>query len=576
MKNMKRFSGLAVSSGIAIAKLSVLKNIFLLPPEKKISEELIPLEIKRFENALKNAEKDILETQRKVASVLGKKYAEIFAVHSMFIRDKFLREQTIKHIRTEQIEAIHAFHKTIEKLQTMFGKTEQDFSKDRRRDLLDVAEKIFSYLREDEKEKIFSHPVILVAHDLSPSQTVSIDKKYVCGFATEIGSETSHTAIMAKALEIPAVVGLGEILEKIQDGQDAILDGTEGHLIVDPSPQVLKEYQQKKEEFIRQKKYFYLTRNLVPETPDGVKIDLLANISLPEEATTALKYGAEGVGLFRTEYLFLNRNDLPSEEEQYESYKKVASIMEDKPVVIRTLDIGGDKFLSTFQSPMDLNPFLGWRAIRFCLSRKDIFKTQLKAIFRAGACSNFKIMIPMVSTIEEIKKTHEIIEEVMEELKKEKKPFKKLPVGIMIEIPSAALQAETFAKMADFFSLGTNDLIQYTIAVDRVNDKVSYLYQPCNPAVLKLIYMTVKAAMSAGIDVSVCGETASMPETAILFVGLGIKQLSMAPSAIPQIKQLIRKIPYAKAKEMAEKAFSFSTHEEIFEFLKKNIARTGK
>jgi len=570
---MKRFDGIPVSGGIAIGQLKLIRNVFLLPPEKKITEKQVDSEIEKFENALRNAEKEILDTQKKVSSVLGKKYAEIFAIHTMFLQDKFLREQTIRNIRTDQVEAIHAFHKTIENLQALFGKTDEDLAKDRRRDLLDVAERIFSYLRGEKKEKVFDKPVIIVAHDLSPSQTVSFEKKYVLGFATEMGSETSHTAIMAKALEIPAVVGLGNILQDIVEGQDAILDGIDGYLIVDPSSTVLTEYRKRRAQFIKQRKTFFLTRKLEAQTKDGVKINLMANISLPEEATTALKYGAEGIGLFRTEFLFLNRNDLPSEDEQYESYRRVASIMEGRQVVIRTLDIGGDKFMSSFQSSMDLNPFLGWRAIRFCLSRKDIFKTQLKAILRAGYHGNFKIMIPMVSTFEEIKKTRQIIAESIRELKKERKQFKCLPIGIMIEIPSAALQAESFAKEADFFSLGTNDLIQYTIAVDRINEKISYLYQPCNPAVLKLISMTVEAARKADIEVSVCGETASLPETVVFFIGIGIRNLSMAPAAIPQIKQLIRRISYEKAKELSERVFNFTTHKEIFEFLKNNIEK---
>ncbi len=484
-----------------------------------------------------------------------------------------MREQTVRNIKTERVEAIHAFHRTIEHLQTLFGKPDGDPGKDKRRDLLDVAERIFSYLKEEERTKIFDKPVIVVARDLSPSQTVSFEKKYVLGFATELGSGTSHTAIMAKALEIPAVVGLGDILQKIEDEEETILDGISGHLIVNPTQAVMKEYEKKREEFIKQRKSFYLTRKLVAETTDGVRIKLMANISLPDEAITALKYGADGVGLFRTEFLFLNRNDLPGENEQYESYKKVASIMGKREVIIRTLDIGGDKFMSAFQSSMDLNPFLGWRAIRFCLSMKDIFKTQLKAILRAGYHGNFKIMIPMITTLEEIRKTHEIIEECVEELKSEHKQFRKLPVGIMIEVPAAALQSDTFAREVEFFSLGTNDLIQYTMAVDRVNERVSYLYQPCNPAVLKLIYSTVDAASRAGIEVSVCGETASIPETAVFFLGKGIKQLSMAPAAIPLIKQMIRKISYSEATELSEKVLGFSTHDEIFDFLKKSIEK---
>ncbi len=573
---MKRFTGIPVSSGIAIAHTTVLRNVFLLPPERRINKNEIAFEIQRFENALRNAERDILETQRKVSSTVGRKYAEIFAVHLMFLKDRYLKEQTVRNIETEQVEAAHAFHKTIQGLQMLFGKTDKDTARDKRRDFFDVAERVFLYLKEKGSEKIFVRPVIVVAYDLSPSQTVSFDRKYVMGFATELGSETSHTAIMAKALEIPAVVGLENVLDKIKEDQMAILDGTNGHLIVEPTSCTIEEYKKKRDDFIRQRKNFYLTRRLVSKTPDGVRISLMANISMPEEAATAVRYGAEGIGLFRTEFLFLNRNDLPSENEQYESYKKVAEIMGRKQVVIRTLDIGGDKFVSAFQSSMELNPFLGWRAIRFCLSRTDIFKTQLKAIMRAGVHGNFRILIPMISTVEEIRKTHVIIEEAIDELKKEQKKFNKLPLGIMIEVPSAALQAESFAKYADFFSIGTNDLIQYTIAVDRVNEKISYLYQPCNPAILKLLYMTVEAASKEGIDVSVCGETASIPETVVFFMGLGIKELSMAPAAIPQIKQLIRKVPCLWAREIVEKASHLSSHSEIFEFLKKSIEKVLK
>jgi phosphotransferase system enzyme I (PtsI) len=567
---MRDFYGIAVSPGIATGRIVVLESRFLLPPLRKISENHVQAEIARFDEAVESVEKEILATRERVSEMLGKKYGEIFSVHLMFLKDKLLRDETVRHIRAELIPVEHAFHATISRLLGIFGKTNEDLLRDRRRDLLDVAERIFSHLQKESGRKVsFSENVIIVAHDLSPSQTAALDRKFVAGFATEIGSETSHTAIMAKALEIPAVVGVNELTSCAKENQTAILDGNEGRLILDPSDALVAEYEEKREELLRKKRMFLRTRELKPVTRDGKILHLLANIEMPEEAHNALRYGAEGVGLYRTEYLFINRDDVPSEEEQFVSYKKVAQAMGDRPVVIRTLDIGGDKFISSFKAPTELNPFLGWRAIRFCLERVDLFKAQLKAILRAGAHGNLKILLPMVSTVEEIWRTKEILREAAAELRKERKDFRNLPLGVMIEIPSAALLSAIFAKEVQFFSIGTNDLIQYTIAADRVNEKISHLYQPCNPAILKLIEMTTENARAAGIEISVCGETASIPEMAFLFIGMGLDQLSMAPSAIPQIKQVVRSVTSARAREIVKHVMRFSTHGQVFDYLKK-------
>ncbi len=566
---MKRLRGIGVSAGIAIGKAWVWDNSFLKFPEYSIEKESVEDEIQRFRDALEKTETEIKRLQKNFRDEAGTQYADIFSFHLAFLNDAILKDETEGIIREERINSESALNRVIHKLGREFKKKEADFLKDRRRDLLDVIERIVVNLQGPAASRIRKFKdEIIVTRDLSPSQTVSLDKNYVIGFITEIGSKTSHAAIIAKALEIPAVVGEGAA-DEIKDGDRIVIDGDAGLVLVNPPKNVIDEYRDRKEDLARLKKKLVLIRDLPCETQDGHRISLHANIEFPEEVETAKKYGAEGIGLYRTEYLYLNRTDLPSEEEQFLAYKNVAGKMDDhKPVVIRTIDIGGDKFTSALPSTGELNPFLGWRGIRFCLQRKDIFETQLRAILRAAVYGNLKVMFPMVSTIEEVLHARKVVDKVKADLEKEKKSFvHKIDIGIMVEIPSTALITDRFADVADFFSIGSNDLVQYTLAVDRGNEKIAHLYQPCHPSVLQLIKVTVENAVRNKIWVGLCGEMASIPEIACLLVGMGMEELSMAPGAIPAVKEKIRSTRYCKLRDIAEKALVLDTHEKVYGYL---------
>jgi len=571
---MKQIKGIGVSSGVAIGKAWIWENSFLKQSEYSIDESMVNSEIERFNESIRATEVQIRELQKNFEHKVGSQYSDIFSFHLAFLKDNLLKKETENMIRAEKINSESALTKVIQKLGREFKKKEADFLKDRRRDLLDVIEKIVLNLKGTLSAKIKTFKdEIIIARDLSPSQTVSLDRNYVIGFVTEIGSETSHAAIIAKALEIPAVVACDNAVSEIRNGDIIIIDGTAGIVIVNPARSVIEKYKGRKKQLLKLKEKLLLLKNLPCQTIDGKRIVLHANIEMPEEVATARRYGAEGIGLYRTEYLYINRTDLPSEEEQFFAYKNVAEKTgSGRPVIIRTVDIGGDKFISALPAAGELNPFLGWRGIRFCLERKDIFETQLRAILRAAVYGNLKIMFPMISTIEEIREAKKVLHKVCSELKKEKKKFnERLEVGIMVETPSAALMTDQLARESDFFSIGSNDLIQYTLAVDRGNEKISYLYQPCHPAVLKLIKTTVENSVRNNIWTGLCGEMASIPEMACLLVGMGIDELSMAPSAIPAVKERIRASYYGKLKEIVKNALLFDTHDEVHNYLLSRI-----
>jgi len=570
---MIQIKGIGVSPGVAIGNAWIWDNSFLKTPEYSINEDNLGDEIKRFNEALEKTAYEIKELQKKVKNEAGKQYADIFAFHLAFLEDVLLKNETENIIRNERVNSESALNKVVQKLGRVFKKKQTDFLKDRRRDLLDVIERVIVNLQGPAPSiiKKFKNEII-VTRDLSPSQTVSLDKNFVIGFVTEIGSKTSHAAIIAKALEIPAVIA-EKATEEIKNGDRIIIDGDAGLVIINPAKKVIEGYARKEKKLFKVKSKLSLIKDLPCQTVDNRRISLHANIEFPEEVETAKKYGAEGIGLYRTEYLYLNRNDLPSEEEQFLAYKNVAEKMGDnKPIIRRTVDIGGDKFTSALPTTGELNPFLGWRGIRFCLERKDIFETQLRAILRAAVYGNFKIMFPMVSTIEEVMESKKIIEKVQSELKKEKKDFsKQIEIGIMVEIPSTALITDKFAEVVDFFSIGSNDLVQYTLAVDRGNEKIAHLYQPCHPSVLKLIKTTVSNASKGKIWTGLCGEMASIPEIACLLVGMGMEELSMAPVAIPAVKEKIRTTSYNKLKKVVDKALLYSTHKQVYNYLLKEL-----
>jgi len=571
---MKTYHGIPVFPGVAIGQACLWRRSPRTVPTYRLSAAEVESEVLRFQKALALTEKQIAQLEQQVAKNVGPEYSEVFGIHRILLQDKIIRDKTVEIIRRENLNAESALENVVRQLGVLFDRAPEDFLKDRRRDLLDVVERIMANLEQpDEKKSSCGSGQIIVATDLSPSQTAAIDRNQVIGLATEIGSPTSHAAILARALELPAVVGLGQILEEMNGGETVIVDGEKGLVIVQPEPQLIQEYKKKRIWLVRRQKKLKTLVHLPAETTDGHRVKLLANIEFPEEISSVKKYGAEGIGLYRTEYLYLNRRDLPSEEEQYQAYRKIAQLMRDKVVVIRTLDLGGDKFSSNLGFPKEGNPFLGWRAIRICLARQDIFIAQIKAILRAAVFGKLRIMIPMVATVEEVKQTREILRTCCAQLKKEKKPFRPdIPLGVLIEVPAAALSCDRLVGLVDFFSIGTNDLIQYSMAVDRTNERIHHLYQPCHPAIISLIEKVISTAHAAGLKVSLCGEMAATPELACLLVGLGIDELSMAPGAIPQVKETIRRVSWKKLQLLSKQLSKLPTHTEIYRNLKTSLA----
>ena len=566
---MLKFKGIAAAPGISVGKALRIDKEDLIVPKTAIRQEDVPFQIQLFEEALIQTRREIIELQKRIATEMGQDQAQIFDAHLLVLEDRMLIEEVISRLKNELLNVAYIFHEVLKKYIDVFSKIEDEYLKERMADVNDVGKRVLRSLLgkkrtllDDVKEK-----VIVVAHDLSPSDTASMHKKNVAGFVTDIGGKTSHTAIMAKSLEIPAVVGIDDITARVKSGDLLIIDGSMGMVILNPDEETLSEYQQEEIKLRGIAERFLTVKDLPAITTDGKEIELNANIELPDEIPSIKLHGAKGVGLYRTEFFYMNRRDLPTEEEHYQEYKYVAEQMGDGQVVIRTLDLGGDKFLSQFEIPREMQHFLGWRAIRFCLARPEIFKVQLRAILRASVHGKLKLMYPMISGIEELRQANKILEESKEELRKEGVPFDNdIGVGVMIEIPSAAITADILAKEADFFSIGTNDLIQYSLAVDRTNEKVAYLYEPAHPAVLRMVKNIIDSAHSAGIWVGMCGEMASESALALILLGLGLDEFSMPPAALPELKYIIRSVSLVQAQEIARKAMTFLTGKEVEEF----------
>jgi phosphotransferase system enzyme I (PtsI) len=533
----------------------------------QLTEAELAQEVERLEKALVLTRHQILEIQRKVGEGMGAQEGSIFDAHLLVLEDRTLLDEVVRVIREQKVNAEHAFHTVAERYAATLAAIEDEYLRERATDMRDVTTRVLNNLLGLEEEADLRHlkePCIIVSHDLTPSNTAQLDKRKVLGFATDVGSKTSHTAIMARSLRIPAVVGLKDVSGQVESGQYALLDGFNGVLILNPSDQALYEYGQliHRQATLQQRLQDLLTEPAV--TRDGHRVLLNANIEQAADAEQVKANGAEGVGLFRTEYLFLNREHLPGEEQQYQDYREAAAALKPLPVVIRTLDLGGDKFLAHMQMPTELNPFLGWRAIRISLQERDIFRAQLRAILRASAEGNVKVMYPMISGLDELKQANALLEEYKAELREEKIPFDEhLEVGAMIETPSAAIVAESLAKRVKFFSIGTNDLIQYSLAVDRMNEKIAHLYEPTHPAIVRLIKSTVDAAHKHNVRVTVCGEMAGDPVLAPLLLGLGVDELSAAPSLVPSLKYLIRRLKLSEARELAAFALECESAAEI-------------
>jgi len=562
------FRGIAVSAGICRGKILVLHRARHVISKRILPDKEIPVEVGRFEKALVQTRQQISEVQRKVVENMGTKEGDIFETHLLMLEDRMLVDEVIRSIREQKVNAESAFHAVSERYAAALAAVDDEYLRERAADMRDLNSRVLDNLLEVKDQfdlRNIAEPCILVGHDLSPSTTAQLDKKMVLGFATDIGGKTSHTAIIARSLGIPAVVGLQAASDEFDTGDYALLDGYNGTVIINPTDQTLFEYGQLSRIKASLEEKLREIQKQPTVTLDGKAIHLSANIEDQNDIEAVVAHGAEGVGLFRTEFLFISRDSLPSEEDQYKVYRQVAAALKPQPVIIRTLDLGGDKFASHLQLAQEMNPFLGWRAIRFCLAQPELFRAQLRAILRASAEGNVKLMYPMISGLDELNQANALVEKCKAELRAEKIPFdEKLEIGVMVEIPSAALIADTLAKRVKFFSIGSNDLIQYTLAADRTNEKVSHLYEPTHPAILRLIKMTVDAAHQHGVWVGVCGEIAGDPALAPLLIGLGVDELSAAPPVVPQVKYIVRRLKLSEAQELAAFALQCESPSEIY------------
>ncbi len=562
----QRFTGIPVAPGIAHCAVMVQWEEDEEIASRKIEPQELPEEIARFESALIATRAELLEIQQRIASAIGSSDASIFDAHLLVVEDRTLIDEVLRTLDRERCNVEYVFHKVAEKYCRTLAQIDDPYLRERVVDIEDVTRRVIRHLLGKAARNPAAHdrPHIIVAHNLTPSDTAQINRELVLGFATEVGSKTSHTAIMARSLEIPAIVGLHGICQQLTSGDDVLLDGYSGTLILNPSPETLAEYgriESEKEEVVER---LELIRETASTTLDGRHIVLSANVDLPDEIDEVTGSGAEGIGLYRTEFLYLNRLAPPDEEEQFEHYRIAAEKSQPHGVIIRTLDIGGDKSTQSLHLPEEENPFLGCRAIRFCLQNPEIFKTQLRAILRAATFGNVKIMYPMISGLDELRQANAILEESKAELAARGVPFHPyIDVGIMIEIPSAVLAADHLAREARFFSIGTNDLIQYTFAVDRVNDRIAHLYNPTHPAILRLIKMAVDAAHANGIWTGVCGEMAGDVLLTPLLIGLGVDELSATSAVVPRVKKAVQSLDASQCEELVRQALSMEDSAQI-------------
>ena len=561
--------GVAVSPGIAIGKAYLVDRSRVKVPRYLLLSELqIPEQIARFKQAAKQSQEELRGIREQIRGSIMKEHLHILDAHIGMLEDKLFHREIERLIKEEQINAEWALSKVLDRFRSTLMQTEDEYLKSRVADLDFVGQRVILHLKGESRESIseIQEEVIVVATDLSPADTAQMDKSVIKAFVTDMGGRTSHTAIVARSIEIPAVVGLENVTEKVQMGSTIIVDGILGAVVVNPEPHVLEEYTKRRRHYIAIREELQAYGSLPGETLDGYRVGVKANIEMPDEVPSALSQGSEGVGLYRSEFLFLNREDLPTEEEHYRTYREVVEKMAPLTVTIRTLDLGGDK-LHPRQAD-ESNPALGLRAIRLTLKEVDVFKTQLRGILRASVHGRVRIMLPMISGVTEVIQTKAIIDEVKEELRLRGEPFDpNIPLGIMIEVPAAVSISDILAGYVDFFSIGTNDLIQYALAIDRVNEHVVYLYEPLHPAVLRMIKTVVDAGHNAGIPVGMCGEMAGEPFYIPILLGLGLDELSMNTLAIPIVKKIIRSVTLKDSRELADRIFEFSTAQEIREWM---------
>jgi len=569
---MKNFEGIAASDGIAIAKVFRLEEPNLEVKADRVED--VAAEVARFEEVIRKTVIDLEAIKVKAAVSLGEEEALVFDAHINMVKDPELVGQTIQKIKSEFVNAAFAFDTVAGQFAQMFEEMDNEYFRERAADVRDIKKRMLSYLLGValNDPSTIDEEVVVVAYDLTPSDTAQLNRDYVKGFATNIGGRTSHSAIMARSLEIPAIVGMGTILEDTTNGELVILDGLEGIIIPNPTKAQITEYEAKIADYQKTREELKKLRDEPTITTDGHRVELGANIGTPEDAKGATANGAEGVGLYRTEFLYMDRSNLPTEEEQFSAYKAVLEELKDKPVIVRTLDIGGDKELPYLQLPHEMNPFLGYRAIRICLDRRDLFKTQLRALLRASVYGRLYVMFPMIATLDEFRDAKQALLDAKDELTAEGISVSEdIQVGMMVEIPSAAVLADQFAKEVDFFSIGTNDLIQYAMAADRMSEKVTYLYQPYNPSILRLIKMVIDASHKEGKWTGMCGEMGGDPLAIPLLLGLGLDEFSMSATSILAARKQISNLSKKEMTEMADIALNMSTVDEVIRLVKNSV-----
>jgi len=569
--------GIGVSPGVVISTAVVLDAEDLLIPERHVPAGRTTDEVSRFHQAIEVSITEILRLRDKVAEENGKEIAGIFDVHVGMLRDKSLLKEIETEINKLQTTAEYAVNVVMRRLAQRFQKMSDRYLSERVKDIQDIERRLLHNLIGQTHYDLahLARDVVIIAHDMLPSQTAALDRAHVKGFATDVGGRTSHTAIVARAMSIPAVVGLGDITNEVNTGDIVIIDGHHGVVIINPDEEQLAEHQAAQVRSVAMGKTLAELLHLPAITTDGHEVALMANIEVPQGIDEAFERGAQGVGLYRTEYLYLTREDgEPSEEDHYQAYAESLRRLKGKPLVIRTLDLGADKYTQNRASSPERNPFLGDRSIRMCLHDIPMFKRQLRAIMRASPQGDVRIMFPMISTLMELRQAKMVLYDVMEDLEDEGVPFRReLPIGMMIEVPSAALMADSFAKEVNFFSIGTNDLIQYTLAVDRTNEKVAGLFCPAHPAVLKLIRDVIRIGQRHNISVSVCGEMAGEPLYTLLLLGLGLTLFSMNGPDIPEVKKIIRSTSLEHAKQVARRVMSFDSERQVMHFLREETRK---
>ena len=573
---IRTYKGVGVSPGIAIGRALIVETRVTSFYRIPIKPEDVAKELERFRSALDKTKADLLQLKATVSRSMGEEYASIFEAHAMILSDPSFADKVFQKIEFEMVNAEWAVSEVEEELEARFESFEDEYLRERGDDIKDVGQSLLKNLQGISHHDLseIGHDVIILADDLTPSDAVRFNRNPIVGFATQTGGRTSHTSIIAKSLFIPAVIGVPRLTELVDNEELVVVDGYEGTIVVNPTPALIQEYKSRESRHVEYEKKLLENRDIKAVTKDGRRISLQANIELIEETKDALKYGAEGIGLYRSEFLFISKSpQLPSEEEHFAAYKELAEAMSPEWTVIRTFDLGGKKLAREITGSKEDNPVLGLRGLRLCMKHRDMFKTQLRALLRASAFGKIKIMFPLVSGVQELRQVKALVQEIRLELDEQGVAYnKELEIGIMVEVPTAAIIADFLATEADFFAIGTNDLIQYSLAIDRSNENVSYLYEPFHPALLRLIKFVIEAGKKAGLPVSMCGEMASDPLYAIVLLGLGLDIFSMSPAAIPVIKNVIRSVRYKDCRRIAEGALRKKTAQEIEEYVIESVA----